>query len=84
MKNEKAFEYGALIVEAIQEMIEENGLNDQLNEGKNLTHFIHAAANLAPNIIYQYFTGHNANNLEFNHIANSLCFQYSSREGEEK
>lgn len=43
----------------------------------NAAAFLHAMATMAPNIIFHRLTGQQKNNLEFNHIANQLVFQYS-------
>jgi hypothetical protein len=51
----------------------------ELQEGDNLTHYIHALANLSPSVVYEQITGEKVNGLEFNHIANRLCFQYSNK-----
>lgn len=49
----------------------------------DLTDFIHALANIMPTYVYCKLTGDNSvNNLEFNHIANKLCFQYSQKKHE--
>lgn len=46
----------------------------------NMTHFIHAMANILPTYIFNKYTGENKSQLEFNHVANQLCFQYCTRE----
>lgn len=65
-------------------MFEEDSENhldlEQLQEGDNLTHFIHALANLVPAHFYNKITGASENGLSFNHIANQLVFQYSKKE----
>ena len=52
----------------------------ELEEGQNLTDFIHALANLVPATVYTELTNDDKNLLEFNHLANQLCFQYGKRE----
>ena len=42
----------------------------------DLTDFFHALSNILPNYTYNKFTGNDFNNLEFNHFANQLVFQY--------
>jgi len=54
------------------------GLNE-LGDGDNMTLFIHALANAAPNSIMEELTAVKMTNLEFNHTANKLCFQYSKK-----
>ena len=79
-KNEKHVQYARMITEAISSIFEEDSEWDideeELTEGDNMTHFIHALANVAPTYICNSLTGDNKNNLEFNHTANQLCFQY--------
>lgn len=74
---EKLVEYAALISEAIQEKLDENETDFQ---SVDWTLFIHALANLVPGSMYNSLTGDNKNTLEFNHLANKLCFQYMDRE----
>ena len=47
---------------------------------KDLTEFIHALSTVAPNMIFNNITGQNLNNLEFNHVANKLCFQFMKKD----
>lgn len=86
MEITKDKQYAAMIVGKIFELFHpENGEIDvkELNESGGMTDFIHALANLAPNYIYQEFTGSFTDNLEFNHLANRLVFQYGKiEEGE--
>jgi hypothetical protein len=42
----------------------------------DITKYIHALANQMPCMVYSTLTNTNCNLLEFNHIANNLCFQY--------
>jgi len=46
----------------------------------NLTDFFHALANVLPTYIFNKYTGEYKNQLEFNHVANQLCFQYSTKD----
>ena len=80
----KYMTYAALISEKIGELIDEEISMEELQEDDNLTEFFHALANVAPNLIYGGIVGSNVNSLEFNHLANKLCFQYLNRsEGKE-
>ena len=84
-KEEKWIQYAAKISGAIGELLENEDSEYQIDkeellQGDNLTEFFHALANVAPAHIFNKFTGSDKNYLEFNHIANQLCFQYSNRE----
>ncbi len=82
---EKHLEYAALITGKIAELFEEDNENgvyidsNELEEGDNLTHFIHALGNVVATQFYNHFTGEEKNTLEFNHIANKLVFQYAKK-----
>jgi hypothetical protein len=79
----KRVEYVDKINAALLSLFDEDSDNfighEELNEGDNLTHFMHALANMVPANFYNGITGKNVNILEFNHIANQLCFQYSKK-----
>lgn len=81
----KCIQYAAAINDAIaQAFNEETGIDPaELNDGDNLTDFIHAMATVAPNAIFNRLTGENKNNLEFNHVANQLCMQNATFDKEE-
>lgn len=72
--------YTPIICAAIQSVFDENSENyidpKELEDDNNLTEFLHALANAAPTHIFNQITGDKKNHLEFNHIANRLCFQY--------
>ena len=82
--NEKYLQYAALISGAIGSMFEEDSEyaidQEELMKDDNLTDFMHALANVAPTHLFNGLTGDNKNQLEFNHLANQLCFQYSTRD----
>ena len=80
-ENQKFLQYAGQITIAISEMLsgdhaDNNISQEELMEDDNLTHFMHALANVVPTLIYCDITGENTNQLEFNHIANKLCFQF--------
>lgn len=79
MTKEKYITYAVLVSEKISELIKEN---PEVLEEDNLTDFMHALINVAPNNIYNEITGDNKNNLEFNHLANHLLIQYLKKEEE--
>ena len=72
----KEDEYTVLILEAVSDVV--NDLNDDLQDGENLTHFFHALMNLAPSLLYNEITGDKVNVLQSNHIANQLVHQYKT------
>jgi len=84
-QQEKWMEYSALISEKIIELLQEEIREDVLEEGDNLTDLFYALSVVSPAMLYSHITGNEVNNLEFNHLANRLCFQYSnlSKETEE-
>ena len=80
-QTKKHFQYAAMLGGKIAELFDEESEfhidKDELLEGDNLAHFFHALANLMPTFFFNELTGDSKNNLEFNHIANQLVFQYS-------
>lgn len=87
MAKDKAMHYAAVLSGVIAEAIEgEDPVIDkeELLSDDNLTHFIHALANGMPTAVYNSLTGDQANQLEFNHIANKLCFQFMNIKDEPK
>lgn len=87
-KNEKHIEYALKIKEAIVSMFDTDSEfsidQEELMEDDNLTHFIYALSNVVPTSLYNSITGCSATYLEFNHIANQLCFQYAKNVNEDK
>lgn len=78
-KQAKHVRYGALLVHKITEIISEEGSELNINriaEEDDLNDFMHALATLMPSSIYTILTDDNVDVLEFNHIANRLCFQF--------
>ena len=72
--------YGSAIIPLVQAIIEENEwMQDFIDSDDELTDFIHAIANLVPVYLHNHITGKRVNNLQFNHIANQLCFQYTTK-----
>ncbi len=81
--------YANLITEQIRDMLfNENCPNyinpEELANSDNFCAFIHAFANLAPCHLYNHALGEEKDVLEFNHIANKLCFDFESYEVEEE
>ena len=75
----KQQEYTVKILEQLQPLFEEDCKNridiKELEDNGNAADFFHALANLAPAVIYNKLTKRNAGTLDFNQIANRLCFQ---------
>lgn len=82
-QTEKHLQYAAMLSGKIAEIFDEESEyhidQEELQEGDNLTHFFHALANVMPTHLFNKITGDDKNNLEFNHIANQLVFQYSNK-----
>ncbi len=76
----KHIEYAVLITDKIAELFQDGTIDIHEMAEHNLTDFIHALANTTPNNFYNKITGDEKNNLEFNHIANQLVFQYSKKD----
>lgn len=75
----KQQEYTVKILEQLQQLFEtgcENHIDiKELENNSNASDFFHALANLAPAVVYNKLTKNNAGTLDFNQIANRLCFQ---------
>jgi len=82
-QEDKQNQYTIKLLSAIQGVFDQDNDNfigmDELKESDNLTHFFHALANMAPNYVYNEITGDDLNNLDFNHVANKLVFQYAKK-----
>jgi len=81
---EKKFEYAAKILAQLSEIVNNEECpnyidSEELSDSENATQFIHALATIAPTTFYNKLTGSHKNHLEFNHIANHLCFQFSDK-----
>jgi len=89
-KKDKNLEYASKIIGALSELFDKDSDSDfkidldEFNEGDNLTEFFHALANIAPSYFYQKFTGDEKQALEFNHLANQLCFKFALRDEREQ
>jgi len=78
---EKRLQASYKILEALNELInEDDSINKMINE--DLTSFIHVVANHVPTMVFEKLTGQDKNLLEFNYIANQLCFQYMKKSEE--
>lgn len=79
-KQEKWMEYAVHISAVLQELFEEGSEHEidekELFEGDNLTEFMHALANVVPAQVFNKIAEMEYDYLEFNHLANRLCFQF--------
>lgn len=74
----KQQEYTLKILSRLQTLFEgsEDGIAiTELEDNGNASDFFHALANLAPAVVYNKLTQREIGTLDFNHIANRLCFQ---------
>lgn len=88
MNNDPKFiRYATMITSQIGDMFSnEDSSNfidlEELNEGDNLKHFFHALSTVAPTHLFNKFMNDNKDHLEFNHVANHLCFEFMTKEKE--
>lgn len=79
-KTEKHLEYSSKLVGHFALIFDEKSdyyINPaDFQDEKSLTAFVHSLANVFPNHIFNKLTGNDINTLEFNHMANQLCFQF--------
>ena len=86
MENDKLYIYGAIITQKISELFDEDSDSElridfkDLEDSENLGKFFHALSTLMPNYYFNKFTGEDKSVLEFNHIANGLCFEHGVSE----
>lgn len=77
-------QYAVLIQSQLQEMFEDGGENHidirEFEDSENFKEFLHALGTVVPAMLYNKLTGEDKNFLEYNHLANSLCFEYSDKE----
>ena len=83
-EQEKEMIYTYLVYRQIIEMLRDEECSNyvdiaELQDTKNMTAFIHALSSAACQV-YNKLTGNEVNFLEFNHIANQLCFQFAKLE----
>lgn len=74
----KQQEYTLKILSRLQTLFDgsEDGIAiTELEDNGNAADFFHALANLAPAVVFNKLTQRDIGTLDFNHIANRLCFQ---------
>jgi hypothetical protein len=83
-KQEKLLQYQMKILTQIDPILNDEDCEsfigiEELSVDDNMTLFVHALATLVPSYVYAKFTGDtDTDNLGFNHIANRLCYQFST------
>ena len=78
-ENPKYLEYAALIQRAVAEAIEnDEQVKEELMVEENFKHFLHAFSTVVPCHLFNSVSADKKNHLEFNHIANHLCFELSN------
>lgn len=87
-QNEQYLQYAAKISSVLSEILTnedcENYIGlEELQEEDNLKHFIHALATIAPCHLFNKLTGDDKSWLEFNHVANTLTFEYATKSDED-
>jgi hypothetical protein len=80
-KDSKEVEYATKVLGCLSQLFDEDSefyidLN-QVQESDTANEFFHALATMTPNVIFNKFTGQSLNALEFNHVANRLCFEFA-------
>jgi len=90
-KQLKYAEYAMKISAKIGELFDKYGDSDfkidleELQEEDNLKHFLNALSNSAPCYVFKKITGdEEMDNLDFNHMANKLLFEFSHMKDEEE
>ena len=72
-------EYTLKILDQLQQLFEESNENHiniaDLEDSQSAGDFFHALANLAPTVVFSKLTQKEIGTLDFNHIANRLCFE---------
>ena len=75
-KLKRATQYSIKILSKIEDLIrEDEDLQSELGDEVNFQCFLHAISTMIPNGLYNGFTGDDLDNLEYNHLANKLCFE---------
>ena len=75
----KQEEYTIKILDQLQKLFDDDNESridiKELEDNSNAADFFHSLANLAPTVVYSKLTLKEVGTLDFNHIANRLCFQ---------
>lgn len=81
-KQERYPEFAAVILDKIAPLFDTDSDDftyslQQLSDDEELTEFIFALACVVPAMFYNEIAGEDKNYLQFNHLANQLCFQFT-------
>lgn len=86
---EKWMQYAALVQEQVSAMFREDSENyidpQDFQDPENFKQFLHALSNVVPTVIFNNIAEHEEHKsyLDFNHLANHLCFEYCTVEEKE-
>lgn len=80
-KTERYPEFAAVIIDRLASIFDKDSEDfsydlEQLSEDEELTEFMFALACVVPAKLFNEITGDDKDYLEFNHLANRLCFQF--------
>lgn len=76
-KIKKSIQYAINIGSAMTSLIaEDEELQEELQDTENFKALLHAISTIIPNRIYNQFSEGELDNLEYNHLANKLCFEF--------
>lgn len=78
MKQEKWMQYAAQINDKMVELLQDE--IDIESKDFDATQFFHALATACPTMLYNKLTNNSVEMLEFNHIANRMCFQFQTKQ----
>lgn len=82
-KHEKWITYAVQIQSALQEAFDRGDIDvKEFEDSENFKQFLHALSTVVPAKMYCSLTGEESNYLEFNQLANTLCFEYMTKEPE--
>ena len=81
-KKERYPEFAAVMIDRLATVFDKDSEDfsydlKQLSEDGELTEFFFALACVVPAMLFNNITGEDKNYLQFNHLANQLCFQFT-------
>jgi hypothetical protein len=76
-KTEKWITYAVEIQSALHEAFNNGSIRlNEFEDSENFKQFLHALSTVVPGSLFNKLTGDDKNFLEYNHLANKLCFEY--------